>query len=232
MAAEPSIDARTLWRHEREPRSEFMRLRMSPAERDALRTAVAVSGLRTGEYLRKALAAVHDAPLLASASHGNRTELFKFRATLTETESWRARAEAAGVSCSDYVRIALLRASSYEPESKQLLLKLSPETAAELTTQAESKQLPLADYVVQRVAQEGAVGKEVASGRASAALVMKLNSVKLSLDRVGNNVNQLARAVHLGRRDMNLWQEQAAALAAERRRAMEVLEEVAERFSC
>lgn len=147
--------------------------------------------------------------------------------TFAEHERLHQLAARYRLSLADYLRQCLLGRSGFDARKNVLELVVSHRLANKLTARAAEQGKTLSEYIVDR-AQDDSPAQS--SRGETAGLLLRLDQAKQSLDRIGNNVNQIARAAHTGRDLPGMSQATAEELAAERRRLTELLERVASAY--
>ena len=92
--------------------------------------------------------------------------------------------------------------AQHERRTTQMNLRFTAAEDAYVRSQARAAGLSVSEYSRRRL-----LGHQVpqSPGRANAQLLSELNRLGLELKAIGNNVNQLARAVHTGRSFNVAW---------------------------
>ncbi len=155
----------------------------------------------------------------------------QIRVTFAEKEQICSLAAECELTVSDYLRLSLVVHSGFDAEQHVLRLEVRPGLGKKLAELAASRNLTIAEYVLQQ-AEETPVAESPKGNRVvvDPALLMRLDQVKHALDRIGNNVNQIAKAAHVGRDLPGLSEAAGQELTAERKRAADILEEIASHY--
>ncbi len=117
------------------------------------------------------------------------------------------------------------RKQPHEKRSEQNNLRFTVAEMEHIRTQAAAAGLDVPDYLRAR-----SLNYVVPSGgsvrRSDPALVTEINRLGVELKALGNNANQLARAVHTDRHFHGRWEEIADAIADTKRRVSDALSRI------
>lgn len=214
---------------EAERRTKHAETWLSPAEHDHLLASAGKQ--RPADFLRGL--ALQDWTPSAAQQSGRRgrpaqARRVQFRLTFTEQERLKSLAERVDLPVADYIRLILIVQSGFDAEKHVLRLEVRPGLGKQLAELAAQNQQTVAEYVL-AAAEAGppTTGKAVVTDE----VLMRADALKHSLDRIGNNLNQIAKAGYAGRDLPGLSQAAAVELTAERKRAAEILEELASHYA-
>ena len=197
---------------------------LTQAERDQF-DALAVGDTSSIDILRELILDEDALPSPEPCRHEKRQQI---SLTFAEKEHLTDLAKKKGLSLSDYVRQAVRHRLGSDHRGDELRIKIDPKSLEHLTDQAGQEGLTVADYLLTR-AEGGTSAKP--SCKSTASILLELSQAKVALDRIGNNVNQIARASNAGKFMPGMSAATAKELAAERKKVMKLIDEVAVHYA-